>query len=532
MKATDSIVSIELEDWTLPGLNITKYNSSTAPYSLMRDNGLSVGSIALGKYLAITLTINGSTTETVESALIQIYYRLSDLDKDGNGVVGDPFDIDETTLAFYWYDETTGSWEKLTEDLDWVLGVGVNTTDVEMYGESYAGYIWAHVTHLSTYGVGGSTIGIPPYVFPLVLLLTAVGLGVSMYILEYRRAQKAARKRKKKEKPKWKTKTPEKAQIGTIEEIEGIGPQYAKLLKQVAINTTEELRTKSLIAIVEDTDISPKLLFKWQCIADLFRVRRAAEEYTEFLFEMGILTVRQLSEQNVEDLRTKVRLFAKEMATKPGWRGKIKKVPTRRDVEAWIISAKELVSPTEEVKVIEKAEEVKVVKPAEKVKVVKTTKKATVAKKTEKIELDTKASEKSQIGAIEDIEGIGPQYAKTLKKVGINTTEDLRKMSLIQIGEATDISPKLLYKWHCIADLFRLRRAAEEYTEFLFEMGIHTIKALSEQEVDILHLNAQAFAAKVAEKPSWHGKVKKVPTRSDVEAWITSAKDLIKKGAK
>ncbi|NVM52610.1 MAG: DUF4332 domain-containing protein [Candidatus Helarchaeota archaeon] len=343
VKTTDSIVSIEFKNWTLPSIQITKYTGSTTPYSLTRHNGLNVGENALGKYLNVTLIINGSITDTVDSALIQIYYRLSDLDRNGNGVADDPFDIDETTLAFYWYDETTGSWIKLTEDLDWVLEVGINTTDVELYGESYAGFIWARVTHLSTYGVGGLTLGIPPIVFPLVLLFTVISLGLAMYLLEYRRAKLAARAAKKKEKIKVKTKTPEKAQIGAIEDIEGIGPQYAKLLKQMGINTTEDLRKISFIKIAEATDISTKLLYKWQCIADLFRVRRAAEEYTEFLFEMGIHTIQELSEQNVADLHKKVRAFAEEVAKKPSWRGKVKKAPTQRDVETWIASAKELI---------------------------------------------------------------------------------------------------------------------------------------------------------------------------------------------
>ncbi len=533
IKATDSIVSIQLEDWAIPSINITIYNESTISDSITRHNGLSVGSTALGKYLEITLTINGSTTETVESAYIQIYYRASDLDRDGDGVIGGPFDIDESTLAFYWYDETTGTWVKLTADLDWVLGVGVNTTDVVLYGESYAGFIWARVTHLSTYGVGGSSIGIPPFVFPLVLLLALVGVGVSMYILEYRRAQIAKERKKKKEKPKWKSKAPEKAQIGAVEEIEGIGPQYAKLLKQMNINTTEELRTISFVQIAEATDISTKLLYKWQCIADLFRVRRAAEEYTELLFEMGIHTVRALSEQDVDILHANVRAFAAKVSQKPSWRGKVKKVPTRRDVEAWIASAKELVSKQEsEVKTVTTIEPPK---PITKVKKVKPITKVETKKEVEEEEpkkLESIAPEKSQIGAIEEIEGIGPEYSTLLKQMNINTTEDLRTISFISIAEATDISTKLLYKWHCIADLFRVRRAAEEYTEFLFEMGIQTVRQLSEQRIDDLYKKVQNFAAEVALKPSWRGKVKKVPTRSDVEAWIASAKQLIKKGTK
>ena len=106
--------------------------------------------------------------------------------------------------------------------------------------------------------------------------------------------------------PKIQTKTPEAQQIGDVEDIEGIGPKYAKILKELGINTTEDLRKQSMVQITEATDISTKLVYKWQCMADLFRVRRAAEEYTEFLFEMGIETVRELSEQDPGDLHARV----------------------------------------------------------------------------------------------------------------------------------------------------------------------------------------------------------------------------------
>ncbi len=154
---------------------------------------------------------------------------------------------------------------------------------------------------------------------------------------------------------------------------------------------------------------------------------------------------------------------------------------------------------------------------------------ATGQKKEEGMKVKTRTPEKGQIADIEKIEGIGPEYAKILKKMGIKTTEDLRKMSLVQIAEATDISPKLLYKWQCIADLFRVKRTAEEYSEFIFEMGIETVKELSEQKVDDLYQKVQKFMEETSQKPGWHGHVRKIPTHSDVEIWVTSAKELVKK---
>ncbi len=143
--------------------------------------------------------------------------------------------------------------------------------------------------------------------------------------------------------------------------------------------------------------------------------------------------------------------------------------------------------------------------------------------------IQTKTPEKQQIGDVEDIEGIGPKYAKVLKNLGINTTEDLRKQSMVQITEATDISTKLIYKWQCMADLFRVRRAAEEYTEFLFEMGIETVKELSKQDVDELQEKVKDFYEEVKDKPGWQAAIKKLPTKKDIELWVSTAKELVKK---
>ncbi|NVM29726.1 MAG: DUF4332 domain-containing protein [Candidatus Helarchaeota archaeon] len=150
-------------------------------------------------------------------------------------------------------------------------------------------------------------------------------------------------------------------------------------------------------------------------------------------------------------------------------------------------------------------------------------------RRKKKVKLASKTPEATQIEDVIEIEGIGEEYAEDLKKVGIKTTEDLRLASLVEIAEATGISPKLLYKWICMADLFRVRRAAEEYTNLLFEMEIETVKELSKQKADALHKKMTKFADELEEKPGWHGDVNKAPTKNDVKQWIESAKALVKK---
>jgi len=58
--------------------------------------------------------------------------------------------VNESTLGFYWLNETNGKWLKLNASaMDWVFGEGVNTSQ---------DYVWANVSHLSTYTVGGSAL--------------------------------------------------------------------------------------------------------------------------------------------------------------------------------------------------------------------------------------------------------------------------------------------------------------------------------------------------------------------------------------
>jgi LPXTG-motif cell wall-anchored protein len=59
----------------------------------------------------------------------------------------------------YYFDDATDTWILLTNDLEWVLEIGVNTSDIELYGEQYAGYVYAYVKHLSLFGLGGSLYG-------------------------------------------------------------------------------------------------------------------------------------------------------------------------------------------------------------------------------------------------------------------------------------------------------------------------------------------------------------------------------------
>ncbi len=162
VKTTDSMAMVAFTEPVQPTFIMRAYNESTTPSQLTDATGLETYSEPMGKYLEIDLSIEGSGDAPVDSAIIRIYYRESELDRTGDELATDIEDLNETTLALYFYDEAAGLWIRLHEGLDWVIATGVNTTDVYLYGEVYAGYVWAHVRHLSLYSIAGMTHNRPP----------------------------------------------------------------------------------------------------------------------------------------------------------------------------------------------------------------------------------------------------------------------------------------------------------------------------------------------------------------------------------
>ena len=162
IKQTDSTLLVVLGASGTPNVVVNLYNETTTPYVLSPDTGLQGYEEALGKYLKATVTFEDAPDDIVSMVMIKMYYRLVDLDATGDGDADDIDDFNETTLYLYLYAESIGEWIRLSEGLDWVLEVGVNTTDIVLFGEYYAGYVWAYVTHLSMYSIGGQLNNRPP----------------------------------------------------------------------------------------------------------------------------------------------------------------------------------------------------------------------------------------------------------------------------------------------------------------------------------------------------------------------------------
>lgn len=165
VKATDAtLLALLEENVNATSVQITRYSASNTPSTLNQASGMSSYEQSTGKYLNITPSQNlqNATQDIINSALIKFYYTESDLDKTGNGKLGESGDIDESTLRLYVFNSTSERWNNLNRNMDWVTDFGVNTTNVEVYGQSYAGYVWAVVSHFSFYSIAGLPYNHPP----------------------------------------------------------------------------------------------------------------------------------------------------------------------------------------------------------------------------------------------------------------------------------------------------------------------------------------------------------------------------------
>ena len=129
------------------------------------------------------------------------------------------------------------------------------------------------------------------------------------------------------------------------------------------------------------------------------------------------------------------------------------------------------------------------------------------------------------MGRIIDIEGIGPVYKQVLKqKAGITTTEALLKASATpkqreELAARTGIGAKLILEWANLADLFRIKGVAEEYSDLLEEAGVDTVVELAQRNAEKLFATLKATNERKA-------LVRRLPALSQVKRWIAHAKRL------
>jgi predicted flap endonuclease-1-like 5' DNA nuclease len=125
-----------------------------------------------------------------------------------------------------------------------------------------------------------------------------------------------------------------------IEEIEGVGKKYAELLREVDIQTTDDLLrrcgdTQGRAGVATETGISETHLLEWANLADLMRIDGVGEEYADLLEEAGVDTVKELKNRNAENLAEAM----KEINEK---KELVNRVPSAETVQKWIDEAEKL----------------------------------------------------------------------------------------------------------------------------------------------------------------------------------------------
>ena len=137
------------------------YNESTTPHNLTTKTGLADGELALGKYVNVWISDNvrdlANDLDMIDTATLRIYYSAFDLDgtPGKNGLCDEPNDIDENTLCLYVWDEGQQRWTRLSDDLDWVNSITVDTANVQAIDTEFEGCVTAETGHLSLFALAG-----------------------------------------------------------------------------------------------------------------------------------------------------------------------------------------------------------------------------------------------------------------------------------------------------------------------------------------------------------------------------------------
>lgn len=93
---------------------------------------------SLKKYIQVETT--GEILEAIRSVMMKIHYTDAELNASG---------LNESSLAMYWYNMSMAQWVRLSTNISWVYGTGVNMSQ---------NYVWANVSHFSHYSVGGESL--------------------------------------------------------------------------------------------------------------------------------------------------------------------------------------------------------------------------------------------------------------------------------------------------------------------------------------------------------------------------------------
>lgn len=125
-----------------------------------------------------------------------------------------------------------------------------------------------------------------------------------------------------------------------LTKIEGIGQSSAAKLMAAGITSVEALleagnTPSGRKALVNQVQISRRLILKWVNRADLSRIKGIGEEYADLLEASGVDTVPDLARRNSENLHVKLKEVNRN-------RRLVRRVPTVRQVTSWVAQAAQL----------------------------------------------------------------------------------------------------------------------------------------------------------------------------------------------
>jgi predicted flap endonuclease-1-like 5' DNA nuclease len=126
--------------------------------------------------------------------------------------------------------------------------------------------------------------------------------------------------------------------------------------------------------------------------------------------------------------------------------------------------------------------------------------------------------------SINDIAGIGPDYAERLRAVGIRTTARLldaakNPKGRKQLAAKTGLDEKRILGWANLADRMRIKGVGEDYAGLLQAAGVDTVKELK-------YRNPSKLARAMADANAKRKLVRVLPSDQAIQRWIEHAKRL------
>ena len=125
---------------------------------------------------------------------------------------------------------------------------------------------------------------------------------------------------------------------------------------------------------------------------------------------------------------------------------------------------------------------------------------------------------------VEKIEGIGHVYGNKLRKLGINSINDLLIAGSTRKGrydliKRIGVSKSILIRWLNRADFFRINGIGKQYSSLLEESGVKSVKDLAYRDPFRLYTQIKNI--------NWKKNlVKRTPPYNKVREWVKNAKGL------